>query len=203
MTVGVTEASQAHHMWINIWFDLGLAFVVIGLAATAIGTYLHFRSKTSGTVPADEAGTVDPTGLPPLVVKIKGNPQWENWKYIAWIAAFHVQITNTTDQRILIASFGFTTDNRGLQPWESTATNEQHGSVEGEIGAKQERSYYGAPLRTQNQVPARDSVSGWFVTAVTRDPAGGTPRCMIIVKDDIGNQYTATVPAQEPKVYRG
>ena len=115
------------------------------------------------------------------------------------IAAFHVQITNATARVVLIASFGFTTDNRGLQPWTFTATNEERAALGGEIGARLKRGHYGPTLRTHKQVLAHESVSGWFVTAVTRDPAGGTPKCTIIVADDIGNEYPVTVERQEPK----
>jgi hypothetical protein len=71
--------------------------------------------------------------LPSLMVRLKEPPQWENWKCVAMIAAFHVQITNMTDRAILIAFFGFTTDNRGLQPWTFTATNEERAASTGRL----------------------------------------------------------------------
>jgi hypothetical protein len=142
-------------------------------------------------------GTYGVTGLPALIVTLRDS-QWENWKYVALLAALHVEITNTTNRAILIASYAFTTDNRGLPSWESSATGDQHIEVMREINARQEGHRYGPSLRIHSEVPARDSVSGWFVTAVTRDPAGGTPECVFIVKDDIGNEYPVTIERQEP-----
>ena len=144
-------------------------------------------------------GTHD-VNMPPLLVRLKEPPQWENWKYVAMIAAFHVEIRNTTDRPIMVGSYAFTTDNRGLPDWESTAIGEEHIGVHREIHARHENHHYGPQLRLHSEVPAHESVSGWFVTAVTRDPAGGTPECSIIVKDDIGNEYQLTVGRQDPQM---
>ena len=42
---------------------------------------------------------------------------------------------------------------------------------------------------------------GLAVEAVTRDPAGGTPRCTVVIKDELGDEYRATLPKREPQVY--
>jgi len=136
----------------------------------------------------------------PLVVKVKES-RFENWRHIALIAAFHVEITNTTGKPTLIASYGFTTDNRGKQSWEFSATGEDHIAVMREVHARQEGHRYGPSLRIHAEVPAHESVSGWLVHPVTRDPAGGTPKCTIVVKDDIGNEYRKTIKEREPKTY--
>jgi hypothetical protein len=66
MAVGVTEASQTHDMWTNIWFDTGLAFVVIGTVVAVIGTYLHFRRRKAPppVETADPRAPERPTALP-------------------------------------------------------------------------------------------------------------------------------------------
>ena len=127
----------------------------------------------------------------PLVVKIR-DVQWENWRNIALIAALHVEITNTTDRPIRLSSFTFTTDNRGKPPWEHQASADERIAVEREIHARQVGFRYGLSLRNHDEVPAHDSVSGWLVKAATHDQRGGIPPCTVIVRDQIGKQYTAT-----------
>ena len=127
----------------------------------------------------------------PLVVKIR-DVQRENWRNIALIAALHVEITNTTGRAIRLGSFTFTTDNRGKPPWEHQASADERIAVEREIHARQVCFHYGPSLCNYDEVPAHDSVSGWLVKAATADQRGGIPPYTVIVRDQIGKQYTAT-----------
>ena len=127
----------------------------------------------------------------PLVVKIR-DVQWENWRNIALIAALHVEITNTTDRAIRLGSFTLTTGNRSKPPWEHNASADELIAVEREIHARQVSLRYGPSLRNHDEIPAHDSVSGWLVKTATRDQRGGIPPCTVIVRDQIGKQYTAT-----------
>jgi hypothetical protein len=135
---------------------------------------------------------------PALNVTVK-DVQWENFRYIAMIGAFHIRIKNTTGKRVMIASYAFTTDNRGLPSWRGTTSRDQVLEVDREIDQRLGRHRYGPALRNQAEVPAREAISGWVVEAVTRDPAGGTPGCTIVVKDQIGNEYRAVVKRVDPR----
>ena len=46
-----------------------------------------------------------------------------------------------------------------------------------------------------------ETISGWFLVAVNRPPGGGTPVCTVVVKDDVSNQYRASIPARKPQVH--
>jgi hypothetical protein len=190
----VATAKQPLPGWIRALFVVlviiaAVSFVALLLTGVPVA-WRWWRHRRSGEQKAN---------LAPLVVRLKEPPLWENYKYIALIGAFHVEITNTTDRPIRIASYAFTSDNRGLRSWEFDATGEEHLAVRRETWARQEDHRYGPALRIHGEVPAHQSVSGWFVTAVTRDPMGGTPACTIIVKDDLGNECQVTVERQEPQ----
>jgi hypothetical protein len=138
--------------------------------------------------------------LPALIVTIIDN-KFENWHYIALLAAFHVQIENTTDADILVASYGFTCDYEGLQPWDHQASGDNIMCLRREIHRRQERQEYGPTLRNYARILAGTRISGWYLTAVTRNPRGGTPECVVVVTDDIGNEYRAVLAKQEPQIY--
>jgi hypothetical protein len=56
MTVtGLEPTKTPGTVWANSWFDLGFAFVILGLVATGVGVVLHFRKE------------VQPTSAPPAV----------------------------------------------------------------------------------------------------------------------------------------
>jgi hypothetical protein len=139
--------------------------------------------------------------LPNLIVTIMEDSRFEDWQYIALIAALHVQVENTTDTDILVKGYGFTYDNEGRPLWDHQASDDDRRSVEGEIHRRLERQEYGQPLINYMRIPARTRISGWYVTDVTRNPSGGTPECTVIVRDDTGNQYRAVLPKREPRIY--
>jgi hypothetical protein len=109
-----------------------------------------------------------------------------------------VKVINTTASRIRIGSVAFTVD--GVA-WNSQTSREEISAAEREAEQRIEGHRYGPPLLIHSEVPARSSVSGWYATAVARDPRGGAPECKLIVKDGIGNSYEALIRAQEPKTY--
>jgi hypothetical protein len=202
---GVAQtAKEPLHGWLRTLFVALVVIAVVSFVALlltgprALWAAWRNRGRAESALPAAPAKP-DPAQLPPLMVRLLEPPQWENWKYIALIGAFHIEITNTTGRAILIGSFAFTTDNRGLASWESNATDVQHIEIRREVHARQEGHRYGPSLRIHSQVPAHATVSGWFVTAVTRNPAGGTPECTFMVQDDIGNEYPVTIERQDPQ----
>ncbi len=139
--------------------------------------------------------------LPNLIVTIMEDSKFENWKRIVLIAALHVQVENTTDTDILVAGYSFTYDNEGRPLWYEQASADDNRSVEQEFQRRKERQEPGQPLPNYMRIPAHARVSGWLVTGVTLRPKGGTPECTVIVRDDTGNTYQATLPRREPQTY--
>jgi hypothetical protein len=167
------------------YYLCGAMFVVGGLLYSAAHGWLSwFRHKG-----------------PALVVKILDDTEFENWRRIALIAALHVQVENTTDKPILVSGYAYTCDSGGVAPWDSEVTADEAISVRREISRREEAQQYGLPLRSFKRIIAGQTISGWLLTPMNRPPAGGTPACTIIVRDDVGNQYRAALPARTPKVY--
>lgn len=141
--------------------------------------------------------------LPSLIVTIVED-QFENWKYIALIAALRVRITNTTGAMIRIRAIGFIRDIRdaeGNPAWDTTVGSDERLELERELHARRERQHYGIPLRNYATVPAHESISGWVVEEVTRNPAGGSPRCTVVIEDELRDKYQATLDKREPRTY--
>jgi hypothetical protein len=126
--------------------------------------------------------------------------QFENWKYLALIAALRVKVTNTTDRAIRLSGIGFTHDSEGQPVWSTSVNADERIEMDRELYARIERQYYGIPLHNYSIVPPHESISGWVIEAVTRR-VSGTPRCTVIVKDSIGNQYEAVLPKREAQTY--
>jgi hypothetical protein len=137
---------------------------------------------------------------PPLVVAIIDS-KFETRKHIALIVALRVKITNTTDKTIRIRSYGFSCDAEGEATLHYTLSREDSLELDREVSARSERQDYGIPLAHHATVPADESVTGWVVTKVARPAAGGIPAITVTVKDQLGNEYHATRPKEEPKVY--
>ena len=145
-------------------------------------------------------GTHEVAGIPALVVEIV-DQDFEDWRHLVLIAALRVKITHTTERMIRVGSYGFTHDPEGRSGWHTHVTADEDLEIARELHARKERQHYGVPLRNYATVPAHESVLGWVVEAVTRDPAGGTPRCTVFVRDKVGNSYQATLARQEPQTY--
>jgi hypothetical protein len=135
----------------------------------------------------------------PLSVKIKGDPQWLSGNEDIRIVAVEIEIRNRTRNTIPIEEYGF------AYAYESpAATLESPQLSQGdldtvELVANYDR--YFPPLRRFVEVPGHKAISGWYVAGVRRDRAGGTPKCIISVKDNIGSVYPVIIPPQKPYVY--
>jgi hypothetical protein len=110
-------------------------------------------------------------------------------------------VENTTDTPLLIGGYAFTSGAQEGPAWDTQATGEEIMSVKREISRRDETQHYGQPLRNFARIAAHETISGWFLVAVNRPPAGGTPACTVIVEDDVRSEYRATLPAREPQVY--
>lgn len=135
------------------------------------------------------------------MVTILEDSRFENWKYIALIVALHVQVENTTNAPILVGGYAYISSGGEGAAWDHQATGEEIMSVRREIGRRDETQQYGQPLRNFARIGAGQTISGWFLIPVNRPPAGGTPACTVIVKDDVSNEYRATLPARERQVH--
>jgi hypothetical protein len=195
MAVAALEPSKVpRSVWANTWFDFGFGVMILGVLIATGAVCLHFRDRVSVAEPPKTEVQV-----PELIVEITGS-WFENWKYVAVIAALRVKITNTTGQIIRLRGVGFTHDVEGESGWSITASAEEHLELDRELHARKERQHYGIPLHNYAVVPPHEAISGWVVEAVTRR-LSGTPRCTVIVQDTIGNQYEAVLPKREAQTY--
>lgn len=70
MTVtGFEPTKDPSTVWANSWFDLGFAFVILGLVITAVGVVMHFRREMpSASAPPAVSSPDNSRPAPPLVV---------------------------------------------------------------------------------------------------------------------------------------
>jgi hypothetical protein len=131
----------------------------------------------------------------PLIVKVKDTPQWQGLNGKIRVIATEIEFTNRTRDVIRIEECDFAYEgSAGIL--ESVQLSGNETLAFNAIA----RNYY-PQLKRFAEVPPHKSVSGWYVAPVRRNPAGGTPKCVVTVKDTIGNLYYATIPAQKPQVY--
>jgi hypothetical protein len=164
--------------WYWMLVPYGLLLVGVGLLLVVI----PLRRRKS------RAKRQEPTS--PLVVEII-ETQFEDWRRVAvLIAAFRVKITNTTDRAIQVSGYAVTCDSPS---WMFQVTGGERLALQREMAARAQDQRYGVPLRNFSMIPAKESVSGWMITAVSRDPAGDTPECVITVSDDLDSEYRTVV----------
>jgi len=132
---------------------------------------------------------------PPLIVKVKDTPQWRGLNDKTRVIVAEVELTNRTHDAIRIEECEFTYEGSG-GILERVQLSENQMLAFDDIA-----QHYYPQLKGFAEVPPRKSISGWCVAAVRRNPVGGTPKCVVTVKDTIGNLYYATIPAQAPQVY--
>lgn len=187
--VACLQSSAPHklHYWVPVTFA-AIALVVVGIVIIFAVMYDWLDPLVEG-IPG-----LHRKALSVRIVDVR----WDNYKYIALIGGFRVRVKNTTGTRVMISGVSSTND-RGLPNWRGTASAAQVNEVDTEIFQRLEGHQYGPPLRMHSEVPAHETVSGWFVVAATRDPSGGTPAVSIVVTDDLGNQYEAHVKRTEPR----
>jgi hypothetical protein len=133
----------------------------------------------------------------PLIVKPKGKAQWGRLNNAVSIVAVQVEVRNITGDAIAIEGYDFNYEtSNGIHATVelSDAENEAFEQIA-------DAGRYFPPLRGFTEAGAHTSIVGWYVAPVGRGPADGTPKCVITVKDYIGNQYHATIPAQKPHIY--
>jgi hypothetical protein len=199
--VSLVAAGHYKHTpwWALLGFVLSLIFVLAALFFF-IAPWLSRRSPSAETVLAESAPGSQGAASDPLTVKIIGEPRWEAWRHLVLLLAANIEVTNTTDSPILVAGYGFTYDAPGGQLWDVGLNGDEVAAIDREVYARQNDApyRYGPPLQAR-EIPAHATVSGWRIWAVTRQAGGGTPRCTVVVTDDVGNQYAAVIPAQEPR----
>jgi hypothetical protein len=134
-----------------------------------------------------------------LAVEILKDSRFENWKRIALIAALHVQVENKADTPIEVTGYAYAVN--GAPQWGTRLTSEERTSVDSEISRRDETQQYGQPLRFFRRIAAGQIISGWYLIPVNLPTVGGTPAVTVIVRDDAGNQYRATLRARKSRVY--
>jgi hypothetical protein len=208
MAVTAVEPSKTpRSIWANAWFGIGFTCVIISLMLMLVGLYLNFRKnkrasageRVTCSVPLPATNTPG-TQLPPLLVRIPADWTFESYLF-ARIAALPVEIENMTSRSILIDRYEFISDDEGRPQWHHQATYKDRRSVLDEIERRDLSQEYGQPLRSFTRIPAHCRITGWLLEPVSRNPAGGTPECTVVVIDDFGNRYLATLPRQEPRTF--
>lgn len=196
-TLIATTAKQPLHAWMNTLFIVLVVVAVLSFIMLLLtGPRAAWAAWRNRRV-RDGADRV--AGLQPLLVEIT-EAQFDNWKYVVLIVALRVKITNTTGQIIRLRGIGFTHDAEGDPGWSTIATADERLEIDRELHARRERQHYGIPLRNYSMVPPDEVISGWVIEAVTRR-VSGTPRCTVIVRDTIGNQYEAVLPKRDARTY--
>lgn len=138
--------------------------------------------------------------VPPLLVTI-AESHFEPWVRAAYIAALRVEITNTTGRPIRLGRREYLIQHGFIGLLQAEVTEAEKESLAREVAARQRSPHYAPELSTLRVVAAGESTSGWLVLAVRRGPRGGTPRCTVTVKDNIGNRYPTVIERREPEVY--
>lgn len=208
MTVTALEPAKIPRaVWASSWFDIGLACLITGLLFATLSLFLNYRRRKSITaLPKKRTKPPTTTGkprqsLPPLMVKIQLDSQFNRWENSLWIAILNVSMENTTSKDVLIDSFEFTYSNEGRLPWEHQVTDAEQASVVQEIERLYQAREHGQPLKGLTHIAAGNRLSCYHLAPVPRDPEGGTPECKIVIKDGMGNKYPARLPRQEPRTF--
>lgn len=126
--------------------------------------------------------------------------EWDTWRTVAYIAAVELEVANTTDGRIRIASVGVGSDWDGQPPVDLPSLSAERDGLDAELAALR-RHRYVPELRSHQYVPPKGSVTGWIVTTMARPPLGGTPRLTVSVREAVGHQHLMIVPRTDPKVH--
>jgi hypothetical protein len=132
---------------------------------------------------------------PQLIVKIKGTPQWQGLNDKHRVVAAQVEVTNRTRRAIRIEETDF--------QYESSGGIFERVHLSGNETAAFDNiaQHYYPQLNGFADVPPRSTISGWYAGSVPRNPFGGTPKCIVTVKDGDENLYQAIIPAHIPQVY--
>ncbi len=94
MTVtGMEPTKTPGTVFANSWFDLGFAFVILGLLVTGIGVVLHFRREVQPRSAPPAVSAAD--GAPPLELNYYTRPAPE---YGDWITAHFIAVANPDGQ---------------------------------------------------------------------------------------------------------
>jgi hypothetical protein len=114
--------------------------------------------------------------------------------------ALEVEVTNTTDSRIRLASVGLGSDWDGPPHGELPVLSaKQLIALDAEVRALRKHRYR-PELRALQYVPAEGSVTGWVVSAAIRPPLGGTPRLTLVIREAVGSQYQVVIPRTDPQI---
>jgi hypothetical protein len=164
----------------------------------------RYRSRWQGRLQAGEwidIASGEHEVKPSLVVSVLDDSQFRNFRRIALIAALHVQVENATDTAMDAIGYIHDVDAGGY--WATGLTADEKTSVDREIGRLDETQEYGLPVRYVRRIGPCQTASGWFLVPVKMVAAGGSPAVAVIVRDETGNQYRATLPERQPQTYGG
>ena len=144
--------------------------------------------------PVTPTDSADAIPRDPLLIEVL-QEDWRDFRHLALILEARVKLTNRTDHRIRIRSFGFATEQRSPQ-W--SISGDDWNALEREIAQTEQRL---PRLNRHSQLDPAESESGWIVQAFGR-PESGTPGYAIIIRDVAGNDYRKDVAPEPAQEYR-
>lgn len=180
-----------------IWLVV-LSILLVLCVAGVVWSLLGYRKRAPKGAATPEEVVVQASEpqipAPPIVVTILDSG-WENWQHKVMLATLEVEIANTTAKPIRLAHLAIRMD--GGAP--TSEENVQLGYQEAQN--REANTPHPVLSRRISTLPAYGKVTGSVISVAGINPEGGTPRIRIEVRDEIGNVYRATLPAQQPKVH--
>lgn len=131
-------------------------------------------------------------------------PVWETWRQLAFIAALHIELTNTTDGVIRLGAIDLLGEFWGPDP-PADLPKLDHSEIRDlwqEIEGRR-RSRYSPGLSDRTTILPHETISGWVVTNVTRPSSGVTPTLQLTIHEAVGYPYRVVIHPMEPHVDHG
>lgn len=215
-TVLATLRSSDRHYrwwWPTDWMFAPLAIFTLGLVLLTVPV-LRSDSKMTATdapMPSESGTSVGQTQETPttrtgepevqhrgaLVVRIL-DISWELWRRRLLIVTLRAKVTNTTDKIVRLEVARLVGDEgSGYLDWLKDDKISPADKAALAIGC-----FSKCTLTGNTEVGPYADLVGVFCGPVSRTtPFGGTPALTFAVHDVIGNQYTARIEEQSPKVF--
>jgi hypothetical protein len=215
---GFEPTKKPATVWTNSWFDLGFAFVILGLLITGVGVALHFRKEAEPdtTPPVVNPDEFNPSlaPLPPPELGRETSPIKmavvdEDWSLIEdklWAFAIAVQVENKTDETVLITDISFTNLDDGDRNapvherfqdiWPAVSRETKHlfdaHLIDGHSGIFESNMLF---------KPNQPEVL-WYIGEALPPHGGGRPRFTFTLNDSLGNSYDMDVDRRPAQRFR-
>lgn len=215
---GFEPTKKPGTVWANSWFDLGFAFVLLGMVITGIGIVLHFRKEAGpgSTPPAVNSADFEPhhAPLPPVahereMTPLKMTMVDEDWSLVEdtlWAFAIAIKVENTTDKTILVADSTFTNLDDGDR---NVPLYERFHDIW--LVVKQETKHlfdahlndgYAGIFEPELLFSPNQPEVLWYIGETLPPQGGGRPRFTFTLKDSLGNSYDMDIDRRPAQRFR-